>query len=102
LDEIAVFVIAPLAGSQLFKTQAVTLENTKKLISFSPRGRANYRQLQAFRSALIKIFFIEKLKRGLALWQQGFRALLGTPQTKMENLPKRVLWIYWQLCKIKR
>ena len=44
---------------------------------------------------------MEKLKRGLDLWAQGLRALWGRPQTKMENLPRRIAYIYWLTTQMK-
>jgi len=93
LDEVAVFVVAPFAGSQLYARNAIDLQNDAALPSFSPKGRANYEHLEQHRKKLIATFFIEKLKKGFALWLQGLRALFGTPQTKMENLPRRILFI---------
>lgn len=93
LDEVAVFVVAPFAGSQLYARNAIDLQDAETLPSFSPKGRANYAELEQHRKELIRIFFIEKLKKGAALWLQGLRAIFGTPQTKMENLPKRILFI---------
>ena len=93
LDEIAVFGIAPLAGSLLYREERVK-HTSEALMSFSPKGRPDWRSLSRRRMDLIKIFFIEKLKRGPNLWIQGVRALLGIPRTKMENLPRRILFVY--------
>lgn len=93
LDEVAVFVIAPFAGSALHAANTIS-SNGESLVSFSPKGRTNYEKLEAARKRLIKCFFVGKLKKGLDLWAQGIRAVLGDPQTKMENLPRRVLYIY--------
>ncbi len=97
LDEVAVFVVAPFAGSRLHAKSGISLNDNSALISFSPKGRANYETLERRRKLLIRTFFIQKLKRGLDLWLQGIRALFGTPATKMENLPRRVAFIYWQV-----
>lgn len=99
LDEAAVFVVAAFAGSELYKQDAIAVDNQSALPSFSPKGRANYELLESHRSELIRTFFKEKLKCGLDLWIQGIRAVLGMPQTKMENLPRRVLFIYWLTIK---
>jgi anaerobic magnesium-protoporphyrin IX monomethyl ester cyclase len=97
LDEIAVFVVAPFAGSQLFAKSGISIHDKSALISFSPKGRANYKILELRRKVLIKTFFIEKLKKNLDIWIQGLRAIFGTPATKMENLPRRIVFIYWQV-----
>lgn len=93
LDEVAVFVVAPFAGSSLYNKSSISLDDVKSLVSFSPKGRSNYQELEMRRKKLIQVFFIEKLKKGLDLWLQGLRSLLGTPETKMENLPLRVIYI---------
>ena len=94
LDEVAVFVVAPFAGSQLFARKAINIQSDIALASFSPKGRSNYLELEGQRKLLINTFFSEKFRRGSSLWMQGLRSIFGTPQTKMENLPKRVLFIF--------
>lgn len=101
LDEFAAFIVSPLAGSVLYKNNAINIKFKNSLPSFSPKGRIDWEILAKRRSELIHIFFFEKLKRGPDLWIQGFRALIGMPRTKMENLPRRVLFIYWVLFKYK-
>jgi len=95
LDEVAVFVVAPFAGSALYAQSRIGVTDTRAMPSFSPKGRADYEQVERRRSTLIKLFFAEKLRRGLDLWMQGLRAVLGRPQTKMENLPWRIAFIRW-------
>lgn len=97
LDEVAVFVVAPFAGSQLHARNCISLNDKSALISFSPKGRANYKTLARRRKVLIRTFFVQKLKRGFDLWLQGLRAINGTPETKMENLPRRMAFIYLQV-----
>lgn len=99
LDEVAVFVVAPFAGSILYAQDRISLANQSALPSFSPKGRENYATLEQRRKRLIRTFFIGKLRRGFDLWAQGLRALLGIPQTKMENLPRRVAYIYWLILR---
>lgn len=101
LDEVAVFVVAPFAGSLLFSQNAISVNSTAALPSFSPKGRSNYEILEARRKALIYAFFAKKLMKGGGLWMQGLRSIFGTPQTKMENLPRRVMYIAWLLLKNK-
>lgn len=95
LDEAAVFVVAAFAGSQLYARNAIDVQDQQALPSFSPKGRAGYETLERHRSELIRTFFVEKLKKGVEIWLQGARAVLGRPQTKMENLPRRVVFILW-------
>ncbi len=93
VDEIAVFVVAPFAGSSLFDRGALALGDPAALPSFSPKGREGYAVCERRRKQLIRLFFLEKLKKGLDLWLQGLRAVFGRPQTKMENLPRRVAFV---------
>ena len=97
LDEVAIFVVAPFAGSSLFAQNTISVESTSALPSFSPKGRSNYETLEARRKALIRCFFAVKLRKGSDLWMQGLRSIFGTPETKMENLPRRVTYITWLL-----
>ncbi len=99
LDEIAVFVVAPFAGSSLYARNVIHVGNRSALPSFSPKGRPEYAELQGRRGSLIRTFFLYKLLRGLDLWLQALRSLTGHPQTKMENLPRRIAYIYWQLLR---
>lgn len=99
LDEVAVFVVAPLAGSELYAQKGIEMTSTEALTSFSPKGRREWASLAQRRRELIRIFFWERLKRGSSLWLQGIRALLGRPRTKMENLPRRMMFIYWLLLR---
>lgn len=99
LDELAVFIVAPFAGSTLHAKNSITLKNNAELVSFSPKGRENYSVLVRRRKILIRKFFVQKIKTK-DLWLQGIRALLGRPQTKMENLPRRILFIYWLILRL--
>lgn len=99
LDEVAVFVVAPFAGSALHERNAISVDRQNLLPTFSPRGRAEYSTLAKRRRALILTFFRTKLTSSLDLWKQGLRALFGTPQTKMENLPYRFLYVSWLVAR---
>lgn len=98
LDEVAVFVVASFAGSELYARNAILFSKESVLPSFSPKGRDGYEKLEYRRRILIRTFFANKLKtQGMELWLQGLRAFLGKPETKMENLPRRVVYIYWHI-----
>lgn len=98
LDEAAIFIVAPFAGSKLYANQRIELRGAlESLPSFTPRGRADFDEVEAARKRMIRVFFIEKLRRGPDLWLQGLRAMVGRPQTKMENLPLRVVYVLWRL-----
>ena len=101
LDEVAVFVVASFAGSGLYARNEIMLQNQSALPSFSPKGRVGYGNLNRRRKALIRTFFVEKLKCGFDLWTQGVRALWGIPQTKMENLPRRIAYVYWVTIRLR-
>lgn len=91
LDEAAVFVISPYPGSKLYGS--VTTEVAGAFPSFSPKGRPDWQTVEKRRSELVRIYFVEKIKKDLRIWLQGVRALCGRPRTKMENLPLRILYI---------
>jgi radical SAM superfamily enzyme YgiQ (UPF0313 family) len=99
LDEVAVFVVASFAGSALYAQSVIAVSDASALPSFSPKGRPEYLSLLRRRRELSRIFMLGKLSRGGALWMQGFRALAGRPQTKMENLPLRIAYVYWHLLR---
>ncbi len=101
LDEVAVFVVASFAGSGLYARNEIMLQNQSALPSFSPKGRVGYGNLDRRRKALIRTFFVEKLKCGFDLWTQGVRGLWGIPQTKMENLPRRIAYVYWVTIRLR-
>jgi radical SAM superfamily enzyme YgiQ (UPF0313 family) len=95
LDEVAVFGVSPLPGSALSSRGNVPVE-AAGLRSFSPRERADWQTVARRRREMTSIFVREKLKRGLDLWRMAWRSLFGTPRTKLENLPRRILFI-WRL-----
>jgi len=101
LDEVAVFVVASFAGSAIYARKQVEVADAEALPSFSPKGRAGFEVFARRRRRMIRTFFLEKLKRGPDLWLQGLRALFGRPQTKMENLPRRILYVLWLIARMR-
>ncbi|MGH6690073.1 MAG: B12-binding domain-containing radical SAM protein [Gammaproteobacteria bacterium] len=101
LDEVAVFIVAPFAGSALFAQDRIFLQDHAALVSFSPRGRGDHATVARRRRQLIRVFVREKLRRGPDLWLQAVRSLCGIPRTKMENLPRRAAYIAWLVTKAK-
>ncbi len=93
LDEVAVFIVSPFAGSKLFKKGAIKTHDLGWMPSFTPNNRADIFIAKKRRFDLIKIFFIYKIISSGSIWGQGFRSIFGTPQTKMENLPKRYIFV---------
>ena len=93
VDEVAFFILSPLPGSAL--QNAMPYGNYEEALwSFSPRHRTDYKVLEKWRQRLIRRFFFWKLvfKPG-ALLRQMWNAFVGRPFTKMEMLPRRVLYI---------
>ncbi|MFH1478129.1 MAG: radical SAM protein [Verrucomicrobiota bacterium] len=99
VDEIGVFIVAPLPGSRLAREGKIDFDLHKALVSFSPKGRTGWAELGRRRGVMVRTFILEKLKRGPGIWIQGLRALLGVPRTKMENLPRRIVWMYGLMLK---
>ena len=97
LDEVAVFVVASFAGSELYRTAQIVIDDAHALPSFSPKGRRGYRVYSRRRLELTADFFGAKLRRGPELWLQGIRGVLGRSETKMENLPRRALFVLWRV-----
>ena len=101
LDEVAVFIVSSFAGSALYAQNRIAMDDPAALPSFSPAGREGHEVLERRRGELIRSFFWERLKRGPDLWLQGLRAIFGTPQTKMENLPRRVAYVLWIMLRAR-
>jgi anaerobic magnesium-protoporphyrin IX monomethyl ester cyclase len=97
LDEVAVFVVAPFAGSWLYRTAQILMDDPAALPSFSPKGRRGYRVYSRRRLELTADFLATKMRRGPELWFQGIRAILGRSETKMENLPRRAAFVIWRV-----
>jgi anaerobic magnesium-protoporphyrin IX monomethyl ester cyclase len=93
LSEAAFFGVSPLPGSKLFESKRIAMSDHSALTSFSPKGREDWETVRRRRGELLRIFFEEKLRRGSDLWMAGMRATVGSPQTKMENVPRRVLYV---------
>ena len=101
LDEVAIFIVSPFAGSTLYQDSRIALSDKKIQPTFGPKGRAEHKLYSQRRSIMMRLFFIEKLKCGAALWMQGLRAVFSNPQTKMENLPKRVAFVLTRIILAK-
>jgi hypothetical protein len=91
LDEVAVFVVAPLPGSDIADNRRIPMRSGDALLSFSPRGRADWPQASARRRELVGIYLRGRIMRGIEPWRQGSRAVFGVPRTKLENLPRRMV-----------
>jgi radical SAM superfamily enzyme YgiQ (UPF0313 family) len=95
LDEAAIFIVAPIAGSRLQREARIELTDKDALLSFTPKGRSNWSILEQRRRELIRTFFIGKFQQGAGIWLQLFRSLAGRPETKMENLFRRIFFVLW-------
>lgn len=100
LSEVAVFIVSPLSGSQLDEAGAIRFTNRSALHSFSPKGRTDYVLVEQRRQDLISTFFRTKLVSNFDLFLQPFRSL-RSPKTKMENLPRRILFVVKAILKLK-
>ena len=95
LDEAAIFIVAPIAGSRLQREARIEFTDKDALLSFTPKGRSNWILLEQRRRELIRTFFIGKFQQGAGIWLQLFRSLAGRPETKMENLFRRIFFVLW-------
>ncbi len=94
LAEAAFFILSPLPGSKLERTDKLNLADSQKLLSFSPKGRHDWHVLNARRNDLIRTFFISKFfSHPWAFFAHPLRALFHRPKTKMENLFWRIFYI---------
>jgi len=99
VDEIALFIVAPIPGSEISKS-ATPLKGYQSYseIHFSPKWRSDYAELNSFRLKLYRSFLIWKLKYNtLAILRQPFDFLLRRFHTKMEMAPFRALHTYFML-----
>jgi anaerobic magnesium-protoporphyrin IX monomethyl ester cyclase len=93
LSEVAIFIVAPFAGSRLHREFRIKERSGYKYISFSPKSRSNYQELVSKRNTLIKMYAISKLVRPAELTGMVLKSIFGTSSTKIENLPKRLAYI---------
>jgi radical SAM superfamily enzyme YgiQ (UPF0313 family) len=101
IDEVAVFIITPVPGSQLF-SELQGYYNFSQL-TFSPAWRKDYKALNLQRLKFYAIFFINKaLFHFPKIAVQPFRFLKVSFKTKMEMVPYRVLKIKLALWRRKK
>lgn len=101
VDEIAVFIISPFAGSKLFKDKRINLKASDDFVSFTPKSRTDFLEIQKRRSIMIIIFILNKIRHPIEFISVIIRSLIGKPITKVENLPRRILFIIFQVVKLK-
>lgn len=101
VGEVAIFGVSPLPGSSLFDDSRIPLSDPAALWSFSPRGRADWSDVSRRRRDLIWIFFFEMLRRGPDLWAAAVRSIFGRPASKLENVPRRLAFLWWHIVILK-
>ncbi|MFN7951214.1 MAG: radical SAM protein [bacterium] len=90
LDEIALFVVAPIPGAAIFPE--LTGYETLSELSFSPSWRADYAALSLFRMKLYRSFLLLKLlSHPLKIVRQAINFVRRRFETKMEMAPYRAL-----------
>lgn len=93
VDEVAFFILSPLPGSALQHAVAYE-EYSDAMWSFTPRHRQDYATLEQWRRRLIRRFLWWKVRyHPFTFLRQAWNALVGHPASKMEMLPRRVLYV---------
>lgn len=101
MNEVAVFVVAPFPGSKIHNSKAIHTNGEITFTSFSPKNRLDFKKVNKRRNILILDFLKFKVLKPKDFTLHFFRALLGTPQTKLENLPKRLAYVYFAILRRK-
>jgi radical SAM superfamily enzyme YgiQ (UPF0313 family) len=94
IDEIALFIITPVPGSEIYET----FKGFQSLseLNFSPAWRDDYSRLSRFRLDLYRHFLFWKLLyHPLKFFRQPLNFLLRRFETKMEMVPYRALVYKW-------
>jgi radical SAM superfamily enzyme YgiQ (UPF0313 family) len=90
VDEIALFIVTPVPGSDIFSQFSGYTDYSQ--LNFSPTWRSDYSKLNHFRLKLYRNFLMWKLKyHPLKLAKQPFNFLRARFDTKMEMAPYRAL-----------
>lgn len=96
LSEIAIFIITPIPGSNLYGK--ITGHKSYSELNFSPVWREDYNLLNEFRIALYREFLLAKfLFNFKSISFQPFRFLLRKFKTKMEMTPYRALVVFLRI-----
>jgi radical SAM superfamily enzyme YgiQ (UPF0313 family) len=92
ISEIAVFIITPVPGSDIFKNKELTGYSSLSELSFSPLWRKDYKYLKKQRLNLYLVFFLAKiLCQPLSVFIHIYRLLRRRFHTKMEMVAYRTL-----------
>lgn len=90
VDEIALFIIAPVPGSKIFGTMSGYTSLSE--LNFTPTWRADYAALNRFRLRLYLSFLLWKIRyHPLTVARQCLNFLARRFETKMEMVPYRAL-----------
>jgi anaerobic magnesium-protoporphyrin IX monomethyl ester cyclase len=90
LDEIAVFIITPIPGSEIYSKFSGF--NSYSELNFSPIWRDDYKKLNKFRINLYRLFILNKLIFfPLKIFKQIFNFLFFNFETKMEMVPFKAM-----------
>jgi len=90
IDEIALFIIAPVPGAEIFGEFSGHSEYSQ--LNFSPSWRKDYGKINAFRMSLYLWFLLWKaLYHPVKFFRQPINFLMRRFQTKMEMVPYRVI-----------
>ncbi len=93
IDEIALFIIAPVPGSEIFEEFSGHFEYSQ--LNFSPSWRRDYGRINAFRISLYLRFLLWKvLYHPVKFFRQPINFLRRRFQTKMEMVPYRAIKTY--------
>jgi len=93
LDEAAVFVVAPIPGSALYKNTIPSTACDSRPLTFGMQGRVEERLLYARRNKMIARLIFGLLKRPLRLAYRIIRIIQGRPITKIDNMPQKFLYL---------
>ena len=90
LDEVAVFIITPIPGSEIYSKFSGF--NSYSELNFSPIWRDDYRKLNKFRINLYRLFILNKLIFfPTKIFKQIFNFLFFNFETKMEMVPFKAM-----------
>jgi len=94
IDEIAVFIITPVPGSEIFSSMTGFDELSE--LNFTPTWREDYRELKRFRLRLYFWFLLWKLRyHPLRFLMTIVRFCRGQFMLKMEMVPFRAMKLTW-------
>jgi len=101
VDEVALFIITPMPGSQIFKQYLEKFQALNQL-TFTPKWREDYIKISRFRKRLyMQYVIIKMLYHPLRMLGYGWALLTRRFRTKVEMTVFRKLKVAWLAKKIK-